>query len=264
VTHNRRGGGPRAQSLGFERLVFFSDAVIAIAITLLVIDLRLPEAAPIAGSRDLAAALGQILPRLVSVLVSFVVIGSLWLSHHRFFRLVRSFDTGLLLLNLVFLLFVASLPFPTALVGRYSTIPEAEALYAGWVAAAGLAKLGMWLHASRGRRLLREGIADREVALATLRFAVPGAVFLASIPLAWVHWIAPILAWNLAPLGYAAGRVLIGKNGKKRKAFSRASGRRRRAAADGTAARPRGGAAVRPRGGAVARPRGGAVARPRG
>jgi uncharacterized membrane protein len=240
VTHDGRRAGPRAQSLAFERLVFFSDAVIAIAITLLVIDLRLPETVPLAGWRDLAAALGQLLPRLVSMLVSFVVIGSLWLSHHRFFRLVQSFDTGLLLLNLVFLLFVASLPFPTGLVGRYSTIPGAEALYAAWVAAAGLAKLGMWLHAARGRRLVREDLGDREIALATLRFAVPGAVFLASIPLAWVHWIAPILAWNLAPLGYVAGRVLVGKNGKKGKTVSRAPVRRRRAAAGGTAARPGG------------------------
>ena len=211
----RRAGGAKKQPFGqadilaFERLVFFSDAVFAIAITLLVIELRLPETGTVTGSRELLAALGALAPRLVSFVVSFVVIGSLWLSHHRFFRMVRASDQGLLLLNLLFLLFVASLPFPTAVVGRYSAIPEAEALYAGWVAAAGLAKLGMWLHASRGRRLLPAEVGPAEAALANVRFAAPAVVFLLSVPLAWVHWVAPILAWNLAPLGYAAGRIIV-------------------------------------------------------
>jgi uncharacterized membrane protein len=209
-TEVRRKPRPAAaDTLAFERLVFFSDAVFAIAITLLVIEVRLPDAAVVASSRDLLAALGTIAPRLVSFVVSFIVIGSLWLSHHRFFRIVRTSDGGLLLLNLLFLLFVASLPFPTAVVGRYSAIPEAEALYAGWVAAAGFAKLGMWLHAARTRRLLPAKIDSREIALASVHFAAPAVVFLLSIPLAWVHWIAPILAWNLAPLGYAAGRLAI-------------------------------------------------------
>ncbi len=200
------------------------------------IDLRLPEGAALSGTGDLAVALRALLPRLVSVGVSFVVIGSLWMSHHRFFRLVQAFDTKLLVLNLVFLLFVASLPFPTAVVGRYSMIPGAEALYAGWVAAAGLAKLGMWMYAARGRRLLPPGLADGEIARATLHFAMPGAVFLVSVPLAWVHWLAPILAWWLAPLGSLAGRLLI----RTRSPSRRVPSGRRRAAAGGTPARPRG------------------------
>ncbi len=242
------GDGSQSESLAFERLVFFSDAVFAIAITLLVIDLRLPDGASIGGSRDLLQALGSLAPRLVGMVVSFVVIGSLWVSHHRFFRLVQSFDTGLLVLNLVFLLFVASLPFPTAVVGRHSVIPEAEALYAAWVAAAGLAKLGMWLHASRRGRLLVPGLGGREIALTTLGFAMPGAVFMVSVPLAWVHWIAPILAWNLAPLGYLAGRSLVGRPGPRAGAAAVARPRSAAPARPGQAART-----VRPSGGSAAR-----------
>jgi uncharacterized membrane protein len=224
----RKAAGPQAQaaeSLGFERLVFFSDAVFAIAITLLVIEVRLPAAAVPRGSSDFLAALGETLPLVVSFLVSFVVIGSLWLSHHRFFRIVQKSDGGLMLLNLLFLLFVASLPFPTAIVGRYSRIPEAEALYSAWVAAAGLAKLGMWLHAARGKRLIPAALGPRQVAIETVRFVIPGAVFLVSIPLAWVHWLAPIAAWYLAPLGYFTGKLIAG-----RKAGSTPVRARRRAA----------------------------------
>jgi len=93
--------------------VFFSDAVFAIAITLLVIDIRMPEGAAIADGHDLAAALWSLLPQFLGFLVSFVVIGSFWISHHRMFRLVRTMDGTLLFLDLLFLLFVAFIPFPS-------------------------------------------------------------------------------------------------------------------------------------------------------
>jgi hypothetical protein len=117
--------GTPSDGLAFERLVFFSDAVFAIAITLLVIEIRLPEGTAIADGRALLAALSSLLPRYLGFLVSFVVVGSFWLSHHRLFRSVRGFDERLLLLDLLFLLFVAFIPFPTAVLGRYGYLPAA-------------------------------------------------------------------------------------------------------------------------------------------
>jgi uncharacterized membrane protein len=197
--------------LAFERLLFFSDAVFAIAITLLVMEVRLSDGSAIADGRDLAAALWSLVPRYLGFVVSFSVIGSLWVSHHRMFRLVRGFDGKLVFLDLLFLLFVAFIPFPTSILGRYGTIPEAEALYAGWVAAAGLAKLAIWLHASRGGRLLAPGISTRQVQRATFLNAMPACLIIASIPIAWVHWLAPIPVWIFArPLTNLAGRLLGG------------------------------------------------------
>ncbi len=207
ATRDRRA--PLTDSLGRERLVFFSDAVFAIAITLLVIEIRLPEADIGGDGGKLLAALGALLPRYVSFVVSFIVIGNLWLGHHRMFRMVRAYDGPLMLLNLLFLFFVASLPFPTAVVGRYSAIPAAEALYAGWVALAGFAKLAMWMYASRRGRLLSPEVKPDEAALDTLRSAIPAVVFLVSIPFAWLHTLGPIVAWNLAPLSYVAVRVIF-------------------------------------------------------
>jgi TMEM175 potassium channel family protein len=200
------------EDLSFERLVFFSDAVFAIAITLLAMEVRLPEGAAIADGRDLGAALWSLLPRYLGFLVSFVVIGSLWVSHHRMFRVVRGFDGVLVFLDLVFLLFVAFIPFPTSILGRYGIIPEAEAFYAAWMAAAGLAKLAIWLHASRRGRLLAPGIGPDEVRGLTFHNVVPACLIIASIPIAWAHWLAPMLVWIFArPLTNLAWRLLVGR-----------------------------------------------------
>ena len=196
--------------LGFERLVFFSDAVFAIAITLLVIEIRLPDALRIVDDRELVDALVTILPGYVSYIVSFVVIGSLWLKHHDMYRMIGGYDARLLVLNLLFLLFVAFLPFPTGILGRYPALPIAEAFYALWVAAAGFAKLAMWRYASRRKWLLERGVRREEIARATVRYAIPAVVFLVSAPLAWVHWLAPIVAWCLAPLASMALRHRFG------------------------------------------------------
>ena len=88
--------GNERSSLGLERLVFFSDAVFAIAITLLVIDIRLPEDLRIAGTRELAEALWALLPRHVSYVISFVIIGSFWLKHHAMFEIIAAHDARLL------------------------------------------------------------------------------------------------------------------------------------------------------------------------
>jgi uncharacterized membrane protein len=97
------------------RLEAFSDGVFAIAITLLVIELRPPE---VAGS-ELADALWDLWPSYFAYLVSFGIIGVMWLNHHRIFRQVRQADGPLLLLNLHLLLWVALIPFPTAVVADY-------------------------------------------------------------------------------------------------------------------------------------------------
>jgi len=97
-----------------ERLATFSDGVFAIAITLLVLDLKVPEVA-----RDLRGALLDQWPTYVSYLASFVVIGTTWINHHSAFRYFKRADHGLVLLNTLLLIWVALIPFPTALLARY-------------------------------------------------------------------------------------------------------------------------------------------------
>src|SRR6185437_2172449 len=93
-----------------ERLLAFSDGVFAIAVTLLVLDLRLPSEATAGGDEGVASALLAMGPKLLIFVFTFIVIGIGWLGHHRKFSYIRQVDGGLLWLNLLYLLSSASCP----------------------------------------------------------------------------------------------------------------------------------------------------------
>lgn len=101
-----------------ERLVFFSDAVFAIAITLLVIEIHVPSLEPGTSSAAAARELVHLLPSFVAFIISFFVIGRFWIGHHTLFSHVRRFDTRLIWPNLCFLFWIAAMPFATAFLGR--------------------------------------------------------------------------------------------------------------------------------------------------
>lgn len=177
-----------------ERLVFFSDAVMAIAMTLLVIDLRLPGAmGPEATDAELRAALGDLGQSFLGVLLSFMVIAVWWLGHDRLFRAVSRADGALLVLNFAFLGAIAFIPFPTALIGRYVDLPSAVILYAATNAVAGSALLLMRWHAGRRGFIAAEAPLERRHRLAA---AAPAPlVFALSIPVAVIDSTAGALSW---------------------------------------------------------------------
>jgi uncharacterized membrane protein len=147
-----RESQPRSsdEALGLQRLVFFSDAVTAIAITLLAIDLRVPEIAASAAAAELPRSLSQLGPRFLSFVVSFAVIGTYWMAHHRYFRYIRRHDGKLMLLNMVFLFCIVLMPFVAGLFGQYYYLPLGMSVYAAAVAAIGLSVGGLWWYASWG------------------------------------------------------------------------------------------------------------------
>jgi uncharacterized membrane protein len=125
--------------LELERVVFFSDAVFAIAITLLVIDLKLPETADMASERGAWLALAATIPRLGGFVISFLVIGAYWVGHHRMFRYITRCDVSLLWRNLLLLMCVAFLPFPTSVFSEHLRGQMPIVLYAGSLGLAGIA-----------------------------------------------------------------------------------------------------------------------------
>ena len=183
-------------TLGLERIPFFSDAVIAIAITLLAIEIRLP---PVAESGSLIPALVSLWPRYMSFAISFVVIGTYWLAHHKMFEYIDRYDRGLLWLNLLFLLCIAFTPFPTAVVGEYGLHTVAQIFYAASITVTGITKTILWLYASHKGRLLRPDVTAAQIRDVTLRSYVTPLVFLLSIPFAFLHPAAPIIVWSVAP-----------------------------------------------------------------
>src|SRR5690606_9389914 len=109
---------------------FFSDAVFAIAITLLVIDIKIPYHADLTN-RDLVLAFGEKLPALIVFFISFFFIGGYWIIHHKMFGCVSRFDTRLIWLNLVFLLSIVLLPLTTSVFGMYGNLTAGFCFYIG-------------------------------------------------------------------------------------------------------------------------------------
>lgn len=92
--------------LGFERVVFFSDAVFAIAITLLVLEIKPPHLEEL-NERALGHALLGLFPKFIGFVISFMITGLMWIEHHRIFRYIKDYDAGLLWRNLLLLLCVS-------------------------------------------------------------------------------------------------------------------------------------------------------------
>jgi uncharacterized membrane protein len=173
-----------------ERTAFFSDAVFAIAMTLLAVEIQVPRV----PGEDLAHALREQVPEYLAFALSFAVVGAAWMSHHRMFRLLAMYDSTLQRINLLGLLFVALVAYGTAVLAAYADQSVAVILYAAIVAAMGMAHLGMWQYAwNRGLFTVRLG--PDLFGYLRARGAVVPAVFLASIPVALVSPDAAKYLW---------------------------------------------------------------------
>ncbi len=154
--------------LAFERMLFFSDAVFAIAITLLVIELRLPDLGEHATSDDVLRALQAQIPRLFAYALSFITIGLYWLAHWRRYQAVDRIDFRLVSINLLLLGLVALIPFPTGVIGEHGDTVAAVVFYAVTLSAAGIMGTVSWLYADRAG-LTVPGLSRHHFQSATLR-----------------------------------------------------------------------------------------------
>jgi uncharacterized membrane protein len=185
------------------RIEAFTDGVMAVAITLLVLNLEVPT---VPGD-ELDDALVDLIPSLIAYLLSFVLVGRFWIIHHRLFETLRAFDSRLMTLNLAFLTLIVLVPFATELFDRYTQEPIATAVLGGTL---GLAALTHWLAVAY---TLRRGLVHEERRAANEPFASPvglgvTALFLLSVPVAFLSptvaslmWVATIL------LHYPLGRM---------------------------------------------------------
>jgi uncharacterized membrane protein len=203
VRRSSRSGYPLAREghIEYDRVVFFSDAVFAIAITLLIVDLKV-------GKGHSGHELLESHSRILGFVLSFAVIGIFWLAHHTIFRYVEAFDRPLIVLNLLFLGTIAFLPYPTQLLFSTSTkeIP-AVVFYASCAAAAGLAEAAVWLQATRPAGGLAPRVGPHFRRNFLLRILPAPAVFLLSIPLAFAAPDATPAVYSWA-LIFITGRII--------------------------------------------------------
>jgi uncharacterized membrane protein len=181
------------------RIEALCDGVFAIAMTLLVLELHVPERLGVGG---LPGELRHLLPKLVSYAVSFVILGTLWVGHHYQFHFIHRSDRALLWINLGFLLFISFLPFATALVGSYPGQRAAVLTYGGTLMAAGLCLFAQWEYVSRRRRLL--GSAADATAVRAIRARVVAGTLCYAVALLTAVW-APgpaLVLFALMPLLY--------------------------------------------------------------
>jgi uncharacterized membrane protein len=185
-------------SVAFARVLAFTDGVFAIAATLLVVGIEVPDLGNPDSVDELWDALGDLLPSIIGYVISFAVIGRYWYAHHQFFSDLRGIDGRLIATNLLYLGFIAFMPFPTGILGQYFENPLSIALYAAIVAVVSGLEVVMFSRAYRDRLLLSE-ITEDQYRWSRLTSFLPTVFFLASVPVAFASTTAAVLIWAATP-----------------------------------------------------------------
>jgi uncharacterized membrane protein len=184
-----------------DRLVFFSDAVFAIAITLLVLSINVPQIPADRVAEELPGQLLDLWPQVFSYVISFLVIFSFWTAHHSIFNVIRGYDRGLMWLNALFLMFVAFLPFPSALLGRYGDQQLVVALYAASMAITSLLLTVVRWYATTGGRLTDSALDRGIVRTYQIRGLIIPLIFLVSIGISFISVRLATYTWVLLFFG---------------------------------------------------------------
>ena len=204
-----------------ERLILFSDAVFAIAITLLVIEIKIPELPHDSVSEnELLKSLGHLVPKFIGFVVSFLLIGQYWLVHHRMFGYVTNFSASLIWLNILYLLVVALMPFST---GFYSEYAMSETMtpvifYTANIACIGIINFIMWRYISKPERKLTENLTQPLARFFSARALAVPVIF---IIFAIVYRFAPTVAFWIPLLIPLLLKIIFNPMKKKAMAANR-------------------------------------------
>ncbi len=174
------------------RIEAFSDGVYAIAITLLILEIKVPTS----GAVPLSIQLLRQWPSYVSYVISFAFIGIMWINHHRVFTHIRRSDNGVMVLNLLLLLGVTTVPFPTAVLAANLDQPgqrTATLLFNGTYVFIAIFFNLLWRYAARRPHLLAHDVDAEAVERITRQYAVGPLLYLVCFALAWVSVTASLL-----------------------------------------------------------------------
>ena len=194
-----------------ERLIFLSDGVYAIALTLLAVELVLPKSAVDLYGDRLLESLLESWPKVLAFLTSFTVIANFWVGHNVLFQHVRRVDGGLMWLALLQLLCVAFIPFPTSVIGGHISDPVAQQFYFATLLVTGLVMAALWWYMTSRRRLLEQDLSPRFVRRTHVISAILPMTLLVLMVLVAVgigRLINPLLLFALATLCFIVLGVL--------------------------------------------------------
>jgi uncharacterized membrane protein len=189
-----------------SRVEAFSDGVFAIAITLLVLTNAEPS-----SFKDLSHQLWDRWPSYAAYVVSFLVIGIMWLNHHSIFGYLERIDRPLVYLNQLLLLTVVFVPYPTGVLGealrRGQGTQTAAVFYTLTMAVNAYCWTALWLYASSGRRLLHEGFPEERRRSATMAFSIGSLMYTLAIGIAVINAYAALAFQALMALYYAVDPI---------------------------------------------------------
>lgn len=194
---------PETPIITTRRIEAFSDGVFAIAITLLVLGIAVPDSpASQLQPGQLYRHLLDLWPKIASYIISFGIVGIFWFGHHVMFHYIRRADRLLVWLNTLFLMTIAFFPFPAGLIGTYTRQPEAIIVYGGSLVLMGLALYGIWAYASTGHRLIDPQLDPKFIALAKWYMLGGSLVYVAAIFISFVQPYLSLGIFLIVPLLY--------------------------------------------------------------
>ena len=192
--------GHRRVGMAPGRLLTLADGIFAIAMTLLVLDLRLPETPGV----DLATRLGSLIPRFGTFVVSFVVLGVFWFAHHQTFHFVVRVNRTLVWLSVLFFMGVALIPFVASVLGANYDDPIALTLYGGVIGLLTVLGYVVWWYLTGERGLVVGGLDPDLVRKVSQWIAVGPSIALAAIVLAFVNPLISLLIYLVLPVLFIA------------------------------------------------------------
>jgi uncharacterized membrane protein len=185
-----------------ERILMLTDGIFAIAMTILVLELHVPELAEHLSDADLHTALFALLPKFLSYVVSFAILGIYWVGHHNVFHFIKRVDRRFLWLNILFLLLIALIPFSAALLGNYGNSQISVIVYGTHLILLGIVLFVSWRYAAR-KKNLTNGTLSEEFIQTVERYILKGpAAYAIAIGVSFFSIPASILIYTLLPVYY--------------------------------------------------------------
>jgi uncharacterized membrane protein len=185
-----------------QRLNAMSDGVFSIVITVMAFSIKIPDIPADRVSQDLPQALLKLLPDLLTLIVSFVILGIYWIGHNNVFAHIIRHDRPLLWLNIFFLMSVATIPFPTTLIVRYGEAQLSVIAYAINLIIGGVLLDVTWWYASNNRHLMCESVSPQLIHSFHRRILTGPAIYLMAIGISFVSIVTAKLLFVAAVVFY--------------------------------------------------------------
>ena len=192
------------------RVLALSDGVFAIIITLLVLEIHVPE---LAGGQTLSDAAREVRPSLIAFLISFVVVAIAWAGHRDLFSLIRLTDRALVWFNMLYLLPVSVVPFGASLIAQYDNDPVALRMYGILLVAIAGTRLSIWLYATGRAHLLFHPIDASSRRWGVAVALIPGIAYAVAIAIADESPRASLAIYAVVPLLYFLAITLARTSG---------------------------------------------------